>query len=557
MNVLPNGEPRTGERLDRGAFLTEAEYGAKAKLLWPTLAVSLPAFARGQGLLTVGGGKNTMTGPSDLKCRQLKHCMAHNITSAPERSATLHHVKVAAGIIAGAASATGEPPLCAWLYAGSHNLSGAAWGKLEARNDEDDEEEEEEEEFVCMSYELGVLLVPPTPRRFKLPWVSVAEEYDPTEMRPFSTNRYLAILRGFDVGSKTWGGGGDIRGARIDSTEAAEKEWRRSLLEGGGARDFSAGPSLPPLLSFQLSQRRKFVKLVVAAEDSVLVYDSMPTPQSEMRQRRRHLRRNDEEPRKDELRNLHSARMPLPIGTVLRAVRLTDFSYGKGEEKEADDPIVAVYETIGDLGHGSTRTLSSASRHSFVTDFDRSLKVIDRNGPPGVLLALMRDGGDNSSLLHTLALAAAEVETACWGALLLCPDELAGRVGPVEDGRMPPATPSHADLIALEFGVQPATDLPALILVTFDLSRALSLWKGERELRELASADAEPLKRELVKLAETPHYELKGQETSMWKRQQEMRMSRAAQAAKWVRDTKGVRLLLVEPEGVMKKQVRH
>ena len=249
--------------------------------------------------------------------------------------------------------------------------------------------------------------------------------------------------------------------------------------------------------------------------------------------------------------------MPLPIGTVLRAVRLTDFSYGKGEEKEADDPIVAVYETIGDLGHGSTRTLSSASRHSFVTDFDRSLKVIDRNGPPGVLLALMRDGGDNSSLLHTLALAAAEVETACWGALLLCPDELAGRVGPVEDGRMPPATPSHADLIALEFGVQPATDLPALILVTFDLSRALSLWKGERELRELASADAEPLKRELVKLAETPHYELKGQETSMWKRQQEMRMSRAAQAAKWVRDTKGVRLLLVEPEGVMKKQVRH
>ena len=44
-------------------------------------------------------------------------------------------------------------PLCAWVYAGSHNLSGAAWGKVE--------ETEDRQELVMMSYEIGV----PSPRR--------------------------------------------------------------------------------------------------------------------------------------------------------------------------------------------------------------------------------------------------------------------------------------------------------------------------------------------------------------------------------------------------------
>ena len=60
------------------------------------------------------------------------------------RERTLHHVKLAAGIVpevgvitsgtvpeGGAAAAGGGAPLCAWLLAGSHNLSGAAWGKVE------------------------------------------------------------------------------------------------------------------------------------------------------------------------------------------------------------------------------------------------------------------------------------------------------------------------------------------------------------------------------------------------------------------------------------------
>ena len=187
-----------------GAFLTGFAPGAavpkavpKAVLVWPSLTETLPAFARGSGLLTIGGGKNTMTGPSDIKCSELKNCTAHNVVSSAHRAQTLHHVKLAAGIIlddeGASAAAAGAPsvgPRCAWLYAGSHNLSGAAWGKFEAATAEaatatdamsdDDGEEEEmsdgdgEEEFVLMSYEIGVLLVPPRPRRFALPWRSPA-----------------------------------------------------------------------------------------------------------------------------------------------------------------------------------------------------------------------------------------------------------------------------------------------------------------------------------------------------------------------------------------------
>ena len=50
----------------------------QALLLWPSLTASLSAFSRGKGLLTIGGGKNTMTGPSDFKCTQLKRCMVRS-----------------------------------------------------------------------------------------------------------------------------------------------------------------------------------------------------------------------------------------------------------------------------------------------------------------------------------------------------------------------------------------------------------------------------------------------------------------------------------------------
>ena len=92
-------------------------------------------------------------------------CMAHDLPSSAGRERTLHHVKLAAGIVpdhdggdGGAATGGGGggAPLCAWLLAGSHNLSGAAWGKVEEVAAEGGETEAE---LVVMSYEISVLLV--------------------------------------------------------------------------------------------------------------------------------------------------------------------------------------------------------------------------------------------------------------------------------------------------------------------------------------------------------------------------------------------------------------
>ena len=129
-----------------------------------------------------------MTGPTNFKCKQLRRCMAHNLPSSAGRERTLHHVKLAAGIIPdddGAAAAGGGggagAPLCAWLLAGSHNLSGAAWGKVEEVKAEGSEGETE---LVMMSFELSVLLVPLKPLPHALPWRSPAPRYDPTEVKP-------------------------------------------------------------------------------------------------------------------------------------------------------------------------------------------------------------------------------------------------------------------------------------------------------------------------------------------------------------------------------------
>ena len=92
-------------------------------------------------------------------------CIAHNLPSSAGRERTLHHVKLAAGIVpdhdggdGGAATGGGGggAPLCAWLLAGSHNLSGAAWGKVEEVAAEG---AEAEAELVVMSYEISVLLL--------------------------------------------------------------------------------------------------------------------------------------------------------------------------------------------------------------------------------------------------------------------------------------------------------------------------------------------------------------------------------------------------------------
>ena len=55
------------------------------------------------------------------------------------------------------------------------------------------EDFDDEWELVCMAYEVGVLLLPPKPIRHALPWCSPAEPYDPTVVRPFSSQRFLNV----------------------------------------------------------------------------------------------------------------------------------------------------------------------------------------------------------------------------------------------------------------------------------------------------------------------------------------------------------------------------
>jgi hypothetical protein len=245
-----------------------------------------------------------------------------------------------------AAAGPPPPPRCAWVYAGSHNLSGAAWGKVEDADDEADGRE-----LVCMSYELGVLIVPPTPVRLQLPWRSPALPYDPEKVRPFATNRYNAILRGSRSGAyashadedaaraaddaktewrqqrewrqqaerrrqRAWwsckpdymdsGGGGAAAGAAASELASADgqvagagADWQ---VAGAGADWHVAGAGvdgqvagageLPRALRMPLAEVRKLRKLRVVAENAVVVHAAAPSPGSEGRRRARHLLRS-------------------------------------------------------------------------------------------------------------------------------------------------------------------------------------------------------------------------------------------------------------------------
>ena len=621
----------------------------RVKLVWPSLNETLPAFARGTGLLTIGGGKNTMTGPSDAKCNQLKHCLAHNIVHSAERAQTLHHVKMAAGIVSEAPGgsrlalvpAEGEgsarAPLCAWVYAGSHNFSGAAWGKHEkvhgSGEDSDgasSDEDVEEEEFVIMSYEIGVLIIPRTPQRFALPWRSPAICYDPTETKPFSTNRYLSILRG--LGSYSTGRTAHTPAAQAqDGAELARSRWREMKRVigqgvgghgvgghgGGGGGGVVVGTGsrleLPTLFEVELSKLSKLVTLRVTADGAVRSYETPPQPGSESRKRSRHLKRRDG--RKDELLDSTASKWdPYPVGTELRAVRHADYSYGEGEEKRYGDPILTAYEVL------SPRRSPNSTARCFVDDFDRrydgplaerkSTLWVDRRGPRAVLVCFLAatDGGGgaraalNDVLLLLVAACREEVQAACWGMLCLQPSELAGCTVDRYTGAPLDRTPLHADLLALELGIKPAFELPALVLMNADLSSALLTCKGPAALEALRASGGAALRAQLGALVAMPEgpdgepgAQLPGRPVSLWRRAHESRSQRAVGAASWMRepiDASGtaedgahddahggahddardearsstrpraapkllrpsVRLLLIEPEGVLKKQ---
>ena len=92
---------------------------------------------------------------------------AHHDLPWPHRTKTSHHCKMIAGL-------TAADDLV-WKYSGSHNFSGAAWGKFERSTDA-----AAGSDFVVMSYELGVLFVPETPLpkgKYMIPWVTPVRPY--------------------------------------------------------------------------------------------------------------------------------------------------------------------------------------------------------------------------------------------------------------------------------------------------------------------------------------------------------------------------------------------
>ena len=180
----------------------------------------------------------------------------------------------------------------------------------------------------------------------------------------------------------------------------------------------------------------------------------------------------------------------------------------------------------------------------------RVLSVVDGDGPRGVLLAFFDERGDNGALLRLLAACGADVEAACWGVFPLQPQERAGCSQP--DGILPgapggpPATPTHADLLALECGVVPASELPALVLRTADLRLQLFACKGRRALEE-PTRPAE-LCAKLQLLAQDQARVLAGaKQTNWWTGRHHAKIESAAAAAEWVRKRR-FKLLLIEPQ---------
>ena len=62
--------------------------------------------------------------------------------------------------------------LCRWVYLGSHNLSGAAWGVREGGA------EFSSACYRLIAWELGVVIIPPAPELFPLPFTSNYNQYD-------------------------------------------------------------------------------------------------------------------------------------------------------------------------------------------------------------------------------------------------------------------------------------------------------------------------------------------------------------------------------------------
>jgi len=123
---------------------------------------------------------------------------------------------VAAGL-----SASGE---LVWLYQGSHNCSGAAWGKRQM-------DAHGTWESLFMSYELGVLFIPPSPlpaaaARRIVPWCSPAKYYGPGSVAMLRESRTRTSYRHTTRRPR--------HGALLRGRHRRRHERDRALQGGGG-----------------------------------------------------------------------------------------------------------------------------------------------------------------------------------------------------------------------------------------------------------------------------------------------------------------------------------
>ena len=154
----PAGPAGPAERVSSPSSSSSSLGAGPIQLVWPTVAevrASLLGYAAGG---SIPGNTRNLAKPH--VAARLHAWRAPATKEDPYgRARAAPHIKTFARYAASEPHPRGGPPALAWVFLGSHNLSGAAWGKFEKN----------ETQLNVLSYELGVLLAPALvgPRRAK------------------------------------------------------------------------------------------------------------------------------------------------------------------------------------------------------------------------------------------------------------------------------------------------------------------------------------------------------------------------------------------------------
>ena len=323
------------------AMKTGAQPDAPLRVVWPSLTTMLAISKRGSNRFAEEGGVrwweslgNRMTGPSWNNWSQPsfpKDRFAHHSMPWESRTRTFHHCKMVCGLT--------DDSDVVWTYSGSHNLSGAAWGKADngsmlrcykccmyghlqaecphAHGKVDSELTAADRErlrtvpsmqhpdpiITVMSWELGILHVPPAPRprtESLVPWVTPALPYG-DETVPWSADSLRSLMKGA-------GGFGDGSLARVSRASEC------ALRLAGGA---DAAARLPPLLHVVVAEMRGLRQLRVIGAAPLPLHPELPRE----RDGRRLLPKDFKAAGSYDDMGVHVPAASLVPGTVVAAVR--------------------------------------------------------------------------------------------------------------------------------------------------------------------------------------------------------------------------------------------